>query len=979
MDQQRQGDDGEFQEGDEDEDEQGDEQEDDEHEQGGDGENEQGERGEDMNNPDEYVKNQLVEWTLEGGVTMNKVDDLLRRLHRVHPSLPLSYKTLLETPKNIEVLECGDGTMWYLGISPQLQRVLSPQYFDDHNDIAIDVNIDSVPIFSNSNVNFVPILGRLVDTKVVFIIGIYCGNGSDPSDLDSFFEKYVEDTNNLSKNGLLYRDQTFNFRVRHYILDQKARALVKCVKGVRGYYCCEKCNVRGVDFMNRMCLLEHDCDLRTDESFLDLAAALMTPRLEHADDDDEVDEHVTGLSPLLHCEKKLVSKFRLDSMHLVWKGVFLRWIYFLWNVRGDFSLTPQEKAEILDALTSLHKCCPNDFNRKPYAFHSVKKLKATELRRLALYDGLLLFRNLDHNIFKNFLLLHCGVFILCSEQFHNILNDEAKQFLVAFVEHAETIFGQQFIVYNVHSLVHMPKECLEHGPLDGFGAFPFENYLGMIKASVTSRVRPLQQVAKREMERCQKAKRNKAKPPPELLQMPRTNDAHEQVVGQQFLKIYISDTTFAINDADSCCRMNDDSIVILENIILSDNGPLVKGRKFLNLSDYYDYPIPSSLLGVLKVSQLDTILVARANATKSEFTSSLDTESEELGRHKRKRRARVISDLDDAVASVPHKKSSFPQPPTIAKSVVGNVKVKVGNSVRPSELPISSSSSANSQHILGKGKDCDGDGKAQNKALSSNENHSTVSVGKQHQKTGKEKKFCNNKDPVNNKKEASFSNSSYENPLNLVCAGSPHLKPGKDTTLSGAAVNNNRRETSQQNGALSLSTQEDEAEDDLSLHSGYEDSLYGDDLSSNIESPIQLCGKSHSSADLNEEQNKNKDETSKGLTKSANHKDETAKGTIKSANQTISKAEYVALLPLLAVINQRLATIERVQSSILRAVKPGQKLDLNVNNRFPLKNLDDFDSCEDYLSDKTNATEVNLVFSLEICKKCEVDPEKYPK
>lgn len=231
-------------------------------------------------------------------------------------------------------------------------------------------------------------------------------------------------------------------------------------------------------------------------------------------------------------------------------------------------------------------------------------MKATELRRIALYDGLILFRNLDKNIFKNFLLFHCGVSILCSDTLHINLNHEAKEFLLAFVEHSEEIFGQEFVVYCIHSLVHLPKECLEHGVLDGFGAFPFENYLGMIKGSVTSRVKPLQQVAKRETERCQMNQKNKVKPPSELLQMPITNDPVEQVAGQQFFKICINDTIFALNDADSCCRMNDDSVVIIENIILSENGPLVKGRKFFNLSDYYVYPVPSSLLGVQKVSDL---------------------------------------------------------------------------------------------------------------------------------------------------------------------------------------------------------------------------------------------------------------------------------------------------------------------------------------------------------------------------------------
>ncbi|KAE8745813.1 hypothetical protein FOCC_FOCC007460 [Frankliniella occidentalis] len=49
--------------------------------------------------PEQYVYEQIVDWVLAGGVTMTKVEDLLKRLKPVHPNLPLTYKTLLQTPK----------------------------------------------------------------------------------------------------------------------------------------------------------------------------------------------------------------------------------------------------------------------------------------------------------------------------------------------------------------------------------------------------------------------------------------------------------------------------------------------------------------------------------------------------------------------------------------------------------------------------------------------------------------------------------------------------------------------------------------------------------------------------------------------------------------------------------------------------------------------------------------------------------------
>lgn len=165
------------------------------------------------------------------------------------------------------------------------------------------------PSLEKTTANFVPILGRLVDVSRPFIKGIFCGKGSDPSDLESFLHDFVEEVNELVAQDFNYGINTFKFGVRHYIFDQKARASIKRVKGCRGYYCCEKCTVKGINYMNRMVLLDQDCPLRSDESFVELVSSLMMPRREHYDD-YEKDEHVIGTSPLLDCEDKLVSKFR---------------------------------------------------------------------------------------------------------------------------------------------------------------------------------------------------------------------------------------------------------------------------------------------------------------------------------------------------------------------------------------------------------------------------------------------------------------------------------------------------------------------------------------------------------------------------------------------------------------------------------------------------------------------------------------------
>ncbi|KAK3910778.1 Flagellar biosynthetic protein FlhB [Frankliniella fusca] len=899
--------------------------------------------------PGQYVRQEILEWTLSGGISMAKVDDLLKRLKPVHQNLPLSYKTLLKTPRKVDIVDCGNGSLWYCGITSQLHRILTQEYLTSYNEIAIDINIDSVPLFNKSSTNFVPILGRLVGENHPFVI-----------------------------------DKRYNFRIRHYILDQKARASIKCVKGVRGYFCCEKCTVRGTDYKNRMCLLNHNCALRTDESFIDLVADLMVPKTKHFDD-KEIDSHVNGVSPLLRCETKLVSKFRLDSMHLVYKGVFSRWLEFLWSGYGNYSLSLREKREISSLLESFRKWCPCDFNRKPFAIKS-EKLKAAELRRILLYDGLVAFKKLDKNVLKNFLLLHVSIYILCSPVFFRELNDEADTFLRAFVTHSKSLFGEEFIVYNVHSLVHLSSECLEHGPLDSFGAFPYENFLGMIKSRITSRAKPLQQIAKREMEKMEK-KEEIVKPEPPLLQMPCFNDPHEPVAGQQYKKILVKKSVLSIKLADSCCALNDGTVVRISNIIDSENGPVLVGKKFAEMADYYEYPIASSLLDIYKVSRLqectfyltpadikhkcyllplkedeyvcyavvefkdstcevvptnwldeedgelvsyyppdewsdarlrkavenrdgreglelhknvrvlhtyNSILVARANRKVAEDTSNLDSEFEDLNEPRRKRR-RIVSQIEDSEDEDEQNiRSKHPPPPNFLKSVEGNIKEKL-------------------EKLSAKKKDKTKKRSQFNSPGSSPLNLSPLkSVGERDGNKSKNKK----KSPVT-RPEALSANS---------------------TTLSRSQIDPPSRR---------------------GLHSAFSSPTWSQlNKSTDL---MELCPGDLLASEITEGDGPLVLDTPQNFTESTPSSSSLVIGRSKVSLRPISQAEHMTIISVQVDIKNRLDAMERMLCSILRALKPSQKVVMPKElPPLPLTTLDQFDKNEVFLSnsaDRSDTTE----------------------
>lgn len=108
-----------------------------------------------------------------------------------------------------------------------------------------------------------------------------------------------------------------------------------------------------------------------------------------------------------------------------------------------------------------------------------KATEATEFRTFLLYLGPALLLNiLDKAVYEHFLLFHAGITILCSDAHIATIRCEAADILLKiFVEYSEQLYNLEFLVYNVHCLIHLAQDAKVFGKLYNFSAFPFENYL----------------------------------------------------------------------------------------------------------------------------------------------------------------------------------------------------------------------------------------------------------------------------------------------------------------------------------------------------------------------------------------------------------------------------------------------------------------------------------------------------------------------
>jgi len=66
-----------------------------------------------------------------------------------------------------------------------------------------------------------------------------------------------------------------------------------------------------------------------------------------------------------------------------------------------------------------------------------------------------------------------------------------------FDERAKHIYGEDFIVYNVHGLTHLAADVKWHGCVDLFSGFAYENKVQDLKRRVREGSCPLAQIIRR--------------------------------------------------------------------------------------------------------------------------------------------------------------------------------------------------------------------------------------------------------------------------------------------------------------------------------------------------------------------------------------------------------------------------------------------------------------------------------------------------
>nr|XP_054607615.1 uncharacterized protein LOC129167214 [Nothobranchius furzeri] len=199
----------------------------------------------------------------------------------------------------------------------------------------------------------------------------------------------------------------------------------------------------------------------------------------------------------------MITSFPVDYMHQACLGVTKK-LLLQWTKTGSRAvrMSAQQQSQVSGRMLALKDSIPSDFARSPRSLRLLERWKATEFRQFMLYTGKLALKGiLRSELYEHFVIFSVAMNIIVCPELVMTQGAYAHDLLRYFVNEARILYGDEFMVYNVHSLLHMAEDATKFNSLDNCSAFPFENYLHGLKRLVRSGKNPLAQVAKRLAER----------------------------------------------------------------------------------------------------------------------------------------------------------------------------------------------------------------------------------------------------------------------------------------------------------------------------------------------------------------------------------------------------------------------------------------------------------------------------------------------
>ena len=126
------------------------------------------------NVPAPTFQSDLASWAGQIRLPRDSTNALLLILRKHGMEVPKDYRTLMKTPRSVEVLNRCGGTYYYFGIKHGISSALG-YLTGPVTVIELSINVDGLPLEKSTNSQFWPILGSINNSEHVFVIAIFHG------------------------------------------------------------------------------------------------------------------------------------------------------------------------------------------------------------------------------------------------------------------------------------------------------------------------------------------------------------------------------------------------------------------------------------------------------------------------------------------------------------------------------------------------------------------------------------------------------------------------------------------------------------------------------------------------------------------------------------------------------------------------------------------------------------------------------------
>lgn len=283
----------------------------------------------------------------------------------------------------------------------------------------------------------------------------------------------------------------------------------------------------------------------------------------------------------------LISQIPLCSLHLFDLGVMRKILNLYLKL---YFKNESERNNLSQKLKQLKSYITDEFNGKTKEL-DLPNWKGHDFRRFLLYEApIVLLSFLPPKVYEHFLLLHLGYRLLFTPSEHNL--NLAQQCFEHFVSSFNSFFGNH-LTYNIHNLLHITDHVSIFGEPDSFSTYKFENYFQKIKKSIRSPINIMTQLSNFVTRSSHELNFNAQQKNPQLnLKFPNN--------------IYI---------------LNDNRPIFLTSFYTDSNNVSLKGKTCNQISNFYDKPVNSSCLGIVKANRNDfeVNITVNINTLKGKF------------------------------------------------------------------------------------------------------------------------------------------------------------------------------------------------------------------------------------------------------------------------------------------------------------------------------------------------------------------------